>query len=112
MKIPWYKKINPLWWFGNYNDPVTSPAHAEFHPGMPLLVRRFLWFCRNPMHNLFAFVIGFDDRPEIVNAGKLWPKDGQRINIVLPLFSFRTSHREGYIGWRNGTNFGIAFRKR
>lgn len=115
--VPWYKKINPFWWFGNYNDPVDrmnldgTPAHPDFFPNKPLWFRKIAWGCRNPLHNLQFFVLGFEDRPNIVNPGTIWPKEGQKWNIVLPFISYRGKKREFYIGWRNGKTLGAAFRK-
>lgn len=117
MAYPWYKKINPIWWLGNANDPVDrvnpdgTPAHPTIGPGKPLWIRKLLWFCRNPFHNLFFFVIGLEDQKEKVNPGTIWPKEGQKWNIVLPFISYMGSKREFYIGWRNGRTLGFAFRK-
>jgi hypothetical protein len=113
---PWYKKINPLWWFGNANDPVDkinpdgTPKHENFYPKKPLWIRKILWGVRNPLHNFFFFVIGFEDRPEVVNPGKIWPKEGQKWNIVMPFISYQGKKKEFYLGWRSGIRFGAAFR--
>lgn len=114
---PWYKKINPLWWFGNANDSVDSlekdgrPSHPNFYPNKPLWYRKLMWGIRNPLNNLFFFVIGLEDRKEIVNYGSQWPKAGQKWNINLPFFSYRGKKWEMYLGWRNGTSLGAAFRR-
>ena len=111
MRYPWYKKINPLWWFGNANDPINGPEdHPKFHPTKPTWIRKILWAIRNPLHNFFFFVIGLADQPEIVNAGSMWPKDGQRWNIVLPYICYKGKKKEFYLGWRKGINLGAAFR--
>lgn len=110
--IPWYKKINPIFWFGNYDDPISGPeSHPYFHPDKALWHRRLLWAIRNPLHNLFFFVIGFEDRKDIVNFNDQWPKEGQKFNIILPFISYRGKKREWYLGWRRGLRFGAAFRK-
>jgi hypothetical protein len=117
MKYPWYKKINPLWWFGNANDPVNgvnpdgTPKHPNFHPTKPTWIRKVLWGIRNPLHNLFFFVIGLNDRPDIVNCGNMWPKEGQKWNIILPFICYKGKKREWYLGWRNGKTLGAAFRR-
>jgi len=111
MNIPWYKKINPLWWFGNYNDPVTLPTHNQFHPNKSLWIRKLLWGIRNPLHNFFFFVIGLVDKPDIINFGQVWPKENQKYNIILPFISRKGKKIEWYIGWREGLKFGAAFRK-
>jgi hypothetical protein len=114
---PWYKKINPLWWFGNANDPVDrvnadgSPAHPKIAPGKPLWWRKVVWAFRNPLHNFCFFVIGLSDRRYLINDGEIWPNEGQKWNIRLPFISYRGKKWEWYIGWRNGRNFGLNFTK-
>jgi len=110
MKYPWYKKINPFWWFGNANDPITPDTHPKFHPTKPLWIRKILWGIRNPLHNFFFFVVGFNDQPDIVNPGSLKPKDGQKWNIVLPFIYYKGKKKIFYLGWRRGINLGAAFR--
>ncbi len=110
-KYPWYKKINPLWWFGNANDPVTDPDNDAFCPGKPTWIRKLLWALRNPLHNFFAFVVGLDDQKAIVNFGNQWPRPGQKWNVILPFLCYKGTKWEWYIGWRNGTNLGAAFRR-
>ena len=117
MKYPWYKKINPIWWFGNANDPIDgvkadgTPTHPTFHPTKSLWIRKLLWGIRNPLHNLFFFVIGLEDQKEIVSMSTLWPIAGQKWNIHLPCITYKGSKWEWYLGWRNGTRLGAAFRK-
>lgn len=109
---PWYKKINPLWWTGNADDPINGPEdHPKFHPTKPLWQRKFLWAVRNPLHNFFFFVIGLEDQPWVVNYDSQWPIAGQKWNINLPFISYRGKSREFYLGWRRGLRFGAAFRK-
>ena len=120
MKYPWYKKINPLWWFGNANDPVDGiewlnglpkPNHPGFHPEKPLWIRKILWGIRNPLHNLFFFVIGLEDQKGLVNAFiEQWPGFAQKWNIILPFICYKGSKWEWYAGWRHGTCLGFAFR--
>ena len=116
MAYPWYKKINPIFWFGNANDAIDSletdgrPSHPDFHPTKPLWIRKILWALRNPLHNFFFFVIGFEDQPEIVNPGSQWPKEGQKWNIVMPYICYKGTKKSFYLGWRNGTKFGGSFR--
>ena len=109
---PWYKKINPLWWFGNADDPINGPKdHPNFHPTDPTWIRKVLWGIRNPLHNLFFFVIGLEDQKEKVNCGSQWPKNGQKWNINLPFICYKGSKWEWYLGWRNGTKVGAALRR-
>jgi hypothetical protein len=111
MTYPWYKKINPIWWIGNSNDPINGPEdHPQFHPTKPTWIRKILWGIRNPLHNFFFFVIGFEDQPEIVNPGNQWAKEGQKWNIVMPYIYYKGKKKEFYFGWRCGLRFGAAFR--
>ncbi len=114
--ISWWKKINPLWWFGNYDDPVDklhddgTPRHETFYPNKPLWIRKILWGIRNPLNNFTFYVIGLEDRKDLVNIGNLDPKEGQKWNIILPFLCYKGKKKEFYIGWRDGLKFGIAFR--
>jgi len=114
--IPWYKKINPIWWLGNYIDPVDSvnskgePNHPTFYPNKPLWIRNILWAIRNPLNNFCFYVIGLADNPELVNFNNIDPQTGRSVNIILPFFCYKGKSKEFYIGWRNGTKFGIALR--
>ncbi len=116
--ISWRRKINPLFWLGNFNDPVNglrpdgTVKHADFHPNKPLWQRKFLWFCRNPFHNLFFFVIGLHDRVEQINPGEIWPKEGQKWNIILPFISYRGKKYIAYLGWRKGIDLGAKINKK
>ncbi len=113
---PWYKKINPLWWFGNANDPVDAlnpdgtPTHPDFYPDKPLWIRKLLWALRNPLHNFCWFVIGLEDHPELVNFTNQWPSPGQKWNIHLPYICYQGTHWQFYAGWRDGLSLGFAFR--
>ncbi len=115
---PWSLKLNPLWWFGNADDPVDgldddgqTPRHAGFYPDKPLWFRKLMWGLRNPLHNFHSFVIGLEDRPELVNYAGQWPKPGQKWNLHLPFICYQGTSWEWYAGWRNGRNLGFAFRR-
>jgi hypothetical protein len=116
-KISCRKKMNPIWWIGNENDPVDglkedgTEKHRDFYPKFPLWARKVMWGIRNPMHNFMFFVVGLADRPEIVNFGSVWAKEGQKLNIILPFISYRGDEWECYVGWRSGLKFGCAFRR-
>src|SRR5437764_14572903 len=58
------QKLNPIWWFGNADEPVPP---AWYRPGK--MGRTFLWHLRNPWHNLTVFVVGIGDK-RLVRAGK------------------------------------------
>ena len=124
--IPIYRKLNPLWWFGNEDDGWCG----EKDPGMKWWLDEncdgkcsikcaLKWFIRNPFHNFAFYVIGFADK-EIENT-EFWPKYPNKTLFVIrkvkdtfiriPFFSFRYKGWEGYIGWRERGNFGYALRK-
>src|SRR5438445_10432211 len=52
------QKINPIWWFGNADEPV---APSWYQPGKHN--RNLAWHMRNPLHNFDAYVIGVSDKP-------------------------------------------------
>lgn len=115
--ISWKKKINPLWWFGNYNDPVDrvnqdgTEVRPTFYPGKPHWFRAMMWGLRNPLHNFCFFVIGLEDRTYLINDGQIWPKKDRKWNVRLPFISYRGKKWEFYFGWRKGQTFGINFTK-
>src|SRR5437588_1171288 len=51
------QKINPVWWFGNADEPV---APAWYRPGKHN--RNLAWHLRNPFHNFDGYVIGVSDK--------------------------------------------------
>src|SRR5439155_22746449 len=50
-----WQKLNPLWWFGNADDPVPP---KWYRPGKRM--RKLTWSLRNPGHNFTFYVIGFE----------------------------------------------------
>ena len=46
-EIHFYDKVNPVWWFGNIDDPAPP---AWYRPDSAQ--RDFLWHLRNPFHNI------------------------------------------------------------
>ena len=116
IEIPTWKKFNPVWWFGNADDPKPP---ASYRPGEKLRVCR--WYFRNPCHNFMFYVIGITDK-EFVRVGTnptrtLNPDGGWSWAVCktkvlrLPCLSYRKPERfDFYFGWRNKGNFGIAIR--
>ena len=66
-KIHFYNKLNPVWWFGNVDDPVPPPWYRTNSRH-----RTFLWHLRNPFHNFDHYVIGVADK-KFVRSGR-WPE--------------------------------------
>jgi hypothetical protein len=113
------QKWNPLWSFGNADDPVPP---EWFRPGSPN--RRWLWRTRNPLHNFTFYVIGVADKattrtgkfPAHVFApggGWNWAVTRHR-GIPLLFISFDGKCCRFYLGWRESGNFGgkINFKRR
>lgn len=121
MTISWTDKINPLWWFGNRDDPVTPDWHM---PGWPYWWRQFVWlFVRNPLHNFTAYVIGVQDREYTFHASKPntinhtfsdgggWLFGYCAVDWVrLPFTSYRGQQIEGYLGWHPSGKLALAIR--
>ena len=98
--VPWYKKINPIWWFGNDECKPTDS----------------FWYCylRNPLQNLRKYVLGVADRTRTITgpapAGlNLWLDDpslgktGWKWAITmgfLPYISYSGANGYAfYLGW-------------
>lgn len=107
-------KFNPVFWFGNIDDPVPADWYRPENR-----MRTFLWHCRNPFHNLFFYVIGIADK-EFEIAGKFPgrisnPDGGWNWTVCkykwlrLPLVSYQRGRFNFYLGWRNRGNFGMKF---
>lgn len=106
------QKFNPVFWFGNIDDPVPPDW---YRPDSSM--RTFLWHCRNPFHNLFFYVIGIADKEfEIVGKfpGRISnPEGGWNWTVCkykwlrLPFVSYKRGKFNFYLGWRNRGNFGM-----
>ncbi len=112
-KVSFLKKLNPIFWFGNLDDP----APPEWFSGS-----RLAWFWRNPMHNLCFYVLGFcqyrstsyGKHPETVFADQGW---NWAITFIwnwlpLPFISYRGTNWRWYVGWKcPGASLGFEFRR-
>ena len=105
------QKWNPVWWFGNVDDPVPPDW---YRPGSRW--RTVFWQLRNPLHNFTFYVLGVADR-EFTRTGKfpeaVFAPDGgwnwavTRCGWVrLPFLSFNGERGRFYLGWRERGNFG------
>lgn len=110
--IHFYNKINPIWWFGNVDEPR---APAWYRPDSSL--RNVAWYFRNPLANFSNYVIGIGDK-ESVRSGRYPTKIGnprggwnfavtQRHVLWLPFIDYKHGRFEFYFGWRTRGNFGI-----
>ncbi len=105
------QKWNPLWAFGNADDPAPP---AWFRPGDKN--RTALWRMRNPFHNFTHYIIGVSDK-DITRTGKHpgavfapgggwnWAFTRHRW-LPLPFVSYDGKCGRFYLGWRESGNFG------
>jgi hypothetical protein len=110
--IHFYDKLNPIWWFGNVDEPR---APAWYRPDAR--TRNFTWHLRNPFSNFSNYVIGIADKksvrsgryPEkISNPHGGWNFAVSRRHIVyLPFIDYKHGRFEFYSGWRERGNFGL-----
>lgn len=105
------QKWNPLWWFGNVDDPEPPDWYRPGSTG-----RRLLWQLRNPLHNFTFYVIGVADKP-FARSGRFpqavfAPKGGWNWAVTkhswvrLPFVSYNGEWGRFYLGWRERGNFG------
>ncbi len=114
--VNWKKKLNPIWWIGNADDPLPPDW---YRPGSKF--RKVLWYFRNPFHNFTFYVIGIGDktdRAEYSRCGKFpnevfAPGYGWNYSYVkyksirLPFVSYWSPKQKLYFGWRERGNIGI-----
>lgn len=125
-KPKWYKKINPIWWFGNDLEKEPPKRYYETYPHWARILN---WRLRNFAYNFFNFVIGFMDKDLIIygmdgeEQDAFLPRQEGRFiktliinyGIYLPFYSWWISYDNGhkqfqfYIGWYFG-RFGIKCR--
>jgi len=117
--IHFYNKINPIWWFGNVDEPCPP---AWYRPGGRC--RTFMWYMRNPFENFTNYVIGVADKKTtrygvyptaIGNPNGGWNFAITRRKIVyLPFIDYKHHRFEFYFGWRERGNFGakLNFRQK
>jgi len=138
--VNWKQKLNPIWWFGNIDDPNPciydwylkehcKPIQTFFSKYLKINLKKcnllcklkwFLW--RNPLHNFTFYVIGFKDKIEegkIKYIGKQWAGYKEwnvayiktKSGIKIPIFISYNGYFQFYIGWRPSGNLGAVFRK-
>jgi len=110
--IHFYNKLNPIWWFGNADEPR---APDWYRPNGRF--RNVAWYFRNPLENFSNYVIGFADKTsvrsgrypdQISNPHGGWNFAVSRRRIVyVPFLDYKHGRFEFYFGWRERGNFGI-----
>jgi len=106
------KKWNPVWWFGNADDPEPPEWYQPDDPS-----RRRKWLLRNPLHNFTFYVIGVADKPfervgrhpkDVFNPEGGWNLATCRHRCWrLPFISYTRGRFATYWGWRERGNFGV-----
>jgi len=110
--IHFYDKLNPIWWFGNCDEPR---APAWYRPGKRF--RNFTWYLRNPFEDFSNYVIGISDK-QSVRSGRYPTRISNphcgwnfavshRCIVYLPFWDYKHGRFEFYFGWRERGNFGI-----
>lgn len=124
VRKPWYKKINPIWWWMN-DDNQTIDQAPWYHPEWPRWRRWLIWnVFRNPLQNLRSFVLGVQDRNYTV-TGKHPVLCVQRNDLVppetgwqwcvcwtllpRPFVSYSGTKIVFYAGWQPNGFFGFKF---
>jgi hypothetical protein len=107
-------RLNPVWWFGNADEPV---APAWYRPDGHM--RTLRWHIRNPIHNFSHYVIGIADKESVRSS--CYPRSLSNPNggwnfavakykhVRLPFVDYKRGKFEFYFGWRVGGNFGMKF---
>lgn len=119
---PWYKKINPIWWFLNDEEP-TPPA--DYKPASAQWWRMISWYLRNPLQNFGKYVVGVYDRnytvvgtaPVTVTAWNDLPGNitGWKWSVIkigwlrLPFVSYVGTHVMWYVGFQWWGFLGAKF---
>ena len=106
-------KFNPIWWFGNADDPVPPEWYRPQKAS-----RRCTWlFVRNPLHNFMFYVVGVADK-DVARSGyypeRVFNPYGGWNNCVckmgrvrLPIITYQRNRFYFYCGWRSRGHFGI-----
>jgi hypothetical protein len=123
VRQPIWKRLNPVWWFLNVDEP--DPPDWQL-PEKPFIIRQLSWYLRNPLHNFGKYVLGVADRNyTVVGAAPLYAtswsdvdpiKTGWKISTIhidglrLPFVSYENNSVIWYAGWQWSGVFGLKFR--
>jgi hypothetical protein len=118
VRVSLWKKLNPIWWFGNAVEQNVDQA-PWYMPTSPNWLRALAWGIRNPLQNFRAFVIGVQDknytvtgkapvltvqRDDIGETGWQWCVI--QLLIPRPFVSYSGKHFVFYLGWQPTGFFG------
>ncbi len=117
-----WKKMSPLWWFLNDDEP--DPPEWQL-PGKPFLIRQLSWYARNPLQNFGKYVVGVHDRNyTVVGTAPVYAttwsdfdpsKTGWKFSTIhlgalrLPFIAFENEYVMWYAGWQWWGFFGFKF---
>jgi len=106
VRVDWRKKLNPMWWVANDDDPVPPDWYTH---------GAIWWWLRNPFHNFMFYVVGVSDRNYWV-IGRSPPTLSLRRDInlkgwhwailfpakwlPLPYVSYSGTRWYWYLGWQ------------
>ena len=119
-EIKWHHRLNPIWWFGNIDDPYPPERFAAKIADWSELRIWLWWRMRNPLHNFTRYVIGLCGQDITVYSrypGELFADVGFNWFlvrwkwIVLPGLSYNGHKWRWYIGWLDSGQFGLEFRR-
>lgn len=119
---PWYKKINPVWWFLNDDEPNPPDWYM---PGKAQWLRFPAWYLRNPLVNFADYVVGVCDRNySITGTAPLYATTwadmpdphplGFKWSVIwlpipLPFVSYTGKRILWYAGWKKTGDLGFKF---
>jgi hypothetical protein len=119
---PLWKKLNPVWWVLNDDEP--DPPDWQL-PGKPYLLRQLSWYVRNPFQNFGKYVLGVCDRNyTVVGSPPVYSTTwsdidtsmtGWKVSTInvgglrLPFVAYESEHVIWYAGWQWSGFFGFKF---
>ena len=116
---PLRRKLSPLWWFMNDQEPNPPPWYL---PRRNAPLRAISWYLRNPLQNFGNYVLGVCDRNFTVYGTApvmlvMWddavpPRTGWKWSVIrlrwlrLPFISY-SGRVLFYAGWQPNGFFGF-----
>lgn len=114
LRVDRAKQYSTLWTIWGNNEDQTPPDWY-LPENNSTWVRTFMWYLRNSHHNLFFHVLKVTGERKGAFPDQIWNPNGgwnwATVNNIPAFVSYRGKYIEGYIGWREKGNFGLALRK-
>lgn len=133
--LRWYHRLNPLWWFGNIDEPQPPSQfdgrYRQFWQyrwlrklGVPHRVATAIWWgTRNPLHNFCYYTVGLagmdldiDGKDDLIDMfaphGWHWllVKWRRHPIVRLPYISYHDKEVKLYAGWGDSGQFGLELK--